>query len=61
MMGFAYAVMGCRALLAPLGFFLIFIPLIGVPLIAVGGFILWCGQLLRHKARELAVNRQLGG
>jgi len=38
-----------------------FFPLAGIPIAAIGGFIVWLGQLLRHKAREQAVNRQLGG
>ena len=57
----AYAVMVFGALIALVGLFSMVLPLIGVPLMAAGGFIVWIGQLLRHKAREQAVNRQLGG
>ena len=57
----AYAVMVFGALIALIGIVFMFAPMIGLPLIAAGGFIVWIGQLVRHKAREQAVNRQLGG
>lgn len=61
MTALAYTIMVFGALIALLGLFSAFIPIVGVPMMAVGGFIVWCGQLLRKKAREHAVNRQLGG
>lgn len=61
MTGAAYAVMGLGAIIALIGLLLAFLPIVGVPLMAIGGFIVWLGQLLRQKAREQAVNRQLGG
>lgn len=61
MTGVAYAVMGLGALIAIFGLFLSLIPIVGLPLMVIGGFVVWIGQLLRRKAREQAVNRQLGG
>jgi len=61
MMALAYTVMVLGALIALTGLCLMFFPLAGIPIAAIGGFIVWLGQLLRHKAREQAVNRQLGG
>ena len=58
-LGFAVSIFG--ALIALIGIVFMFAPMIGVPLMAAGGFIVWIGQLIRHKAREQAVNRQLGG
>lgn len=61
MTAIAYAVMVVGAIIALIGIFLMVFPLAGIPVAAFGGFIVWCGQLLRKKAREQAVNRQLGG
>lgn len=61
MMALAYCVMVIGAVVAIIGIFLMFFPLAGIPIAAFGGFIVWIGRLLRHKAREQAVNRHLGG
>ena len=58
-LGFAVSLFG--ALIVLIGIVFFFAPMIGLPLIAAGGFIVWVGQLIRYKAREQAVNRRLGG
>lgn len=61
MLAIAYGVMVLGALLTLLGVMLMVFPIAGVPLMAIGGFIVWAGQLLRRKAREQSINRQMGG
>ena len=58
---FANLVMGLGGVLAVLGILLIWIPIIGWPLIVIGGGLVYLGQVLRREARKQQVRRQQGG
>lgn len=57
----AYLLIAIGATTALLGLVTSFIPFVGITLMAVGGFTVWCGQLLKRKARQMDVDRLLGG
>ena len=57
----SYLVLGVGGVLAVIGFLLIWLPIIGWPLIVIGCGLVYLGQVLRREARRQQVRRQQGG
>lgn len=49
------------AIAGVIGFFMMWLPIVGLPLLAVSGGCYFAARAVQRKARELAVRRQLGG
>ena len=58
---FANLVLGLGGVIALVGFLFFWFPILGVPLIVIGGGLVFIGQALRREARKQAVRRQMGG
>jgi hypothetical protein len=58
---FANLVLGLGGVIALIGFLFFWLPILGIPLIVIGGGLVFIGQVLRREARKQAVRRQMGG